>query len=200
MAEINTSIHDEDDVYPDVLPSDVSLDFKMTENNLFCVWYKSSPFQLKIGAPLIRINWLLCDPGEQLHQHLQQRAEDMEVLAFSSLAELRNINSLLAKKSFLSFNNVYFVEKPSGEKLWSRKAEGKVIFKGSVKDIAKLLQEGEKILSEEDYWEIFNDTRPVKEGHPEDWFYFMRDIQGGYAVREAFSESKDEEDWLNEQS
>ena len=44
----------------DQLPPDVSLDFRMTEENLFCVWYCASNFQKAIGSEDIFIEWLLC--------------------------------------------------------------------------------------------------------------------------------------------
>ena len=160
----------------DQLPPDVSLDFRMTKDNLFCVWYESSPFQKSLGAPVFRHFWLLCDPALDLGPYLQNRAREMRVLGFLSLRDFETMESILSQKpSLFSFSrNLYFVEK-NGKMFWAAKNEGTVLHRASPEALKDIIKKGRSIFNEKNYSEIFSDTRPVSDGHPKDWIRFMKD-------------------------
>lgn len=171
-----------------VLPADVSVDFAMTEHNLYAVW--STPTnEIRMINPKtadIHLDWLLANPDDALMEISKQFPEN-NLLAFMSVHDLNNLVLLtpedsLWKKITNIFGHVYFVEHNS-KKYWTDKKEGVVLLEGKQSDILTVQQEGQNILNTKNYVRVF-DARKVEPGHPKDWLRFMKSPSTAITQRE----------------
>lgn len=148
------------------LPEEISQDFMMTPENLFSVWFESSPFQKALGQPPHFHGWILCDPEKDVISALQEQNGRCNVLAALTVPEIGKI----------------------------LETNGKMIATAQIKasELEQIYAKGQEILEKMDYWAV-SDSRPVCEGHPNYWLSFMRDPAHGYVIRQMINTQWDEE-------
>lgn len=177
-------------MYPDLLPQDVSLDFEMTKDNLFAVWFSPSKHQKLIRPQQqdIQLDWCLADEDNPLEQ-IQRLYGAMPVWACMSLSDLESTLMRLKNapfwKSFFSSKIFYIADQ--GLKQWSYEKKGQVLFEGEIEDIEKVVQEGMHIFNTKQYRGV-GDARGVQEGRPKDWIRFMTNVDHALALREKRKE------------
>ena len=175
---------------PSALPSDVSMDFAMTPDNLFAMWSQPSARLRSISAqPQVAVTWVLAS-GDVMEQ-AQSAFKDSPVLAMMSLSDIQALLDQMEHSTWLakvtaSFKKVYFVQ-DNGQKVWSSSKKGSVLFEGDLKDLKKLASEGQAFIDNNNYRELF-DVRPVQPGHPRDWVQFMRHPKIAMMLRQELEE------------
>ena len=163
-----------------LLPDDISLDFAMTDENLYAVWYETSDRMYMINSKMgpIQLTWSLCDenPDTALSQ-ATERLDGLRVLAVINIKNLKNLyekaTSSTSFKDKIFGKRLYFIN-DGNQKYWSeRKENDKVLLTAKINDMYETLDYGLRILKNKNY-HLVRDYRPVSDGHPDDWIYFIR--------------------------
>ena len=156
------------------LPPDISLDFAMTERNLWAVWCgRDSVLKLIGDKREFYFNWYLADSFEQI----LEKSKSI-ILAAVSLEEIKTLVDLLGAQApwWKPLPKTFFVKR-GAVSMWVDKIQDgdKKLFSGNLSDLKKILNEGKIILENKDYTKVYFDSRPLINGHPIDWIDFMRD-------------------------
>lgn len=170
---------------PKELPSDVSMAFEMSPDNLFVVWYA----QFK-GAPQFRrkddfyAHWCLADPKQGWEQ-IKAQDNNGCLLAALSLRRLLALDEQLSKiPSWWKLSNTYAIPKEEGDGVvWVRKKPSDFLLQVKAHVIKELATEGKLICGTRDYKRVLHDHRPACEGKPVDWIHFMRNPNLAWQAR-----------------
>lgn len=179
------------------LPPEVSLDYRMSPENLWAFWVKTSPSYEELGAVLQGI--VLATPGPKGIDEIN-KAEGGKLIGALTLAQLRQITEdiksvrptfqsklpawlggvdhylvLFEKEGMLqtSVTESHSVQE-SHIQVLENHPSADIKWATTTKLLEDLLSKMEQVLESEDYVKVNFDRRPAEPGHEWDWFEFMQ--------------------------
>lgn len=176
-------------------PSDIG------PEELWLVWYSTMPLLQDLGEPPVKTNWVLAASGpkglealtgEKAYGDGLVAAFPLSVLQTMKDALLININNPKGRagwaRNALNIGKLMFVVDGQGNaRIVSRNSElrpgEKQVLSGNRKDLLRMVNEGEEILSSKDWKKVFSDHRPFIKHGEVGWLDYQRSPEGAEMMR-----------------